>query len=222
MVDRVPFLDKELFAMREVLGPGGAMVDVGAAGGAHTFVAANLVGPTGRVVAVEARAGSARLLRAWRRVLGADHVTVVTAALGPRPGEMELRVPLVPTRTHRDGGDDGTLLARLPAATRSVAMTTLDGLVAGQSLDRLDLVKIDVEGAEPDVLAGATEVLATHHPALLLEVYDPFLRREGTSAAALFADLAARDYRPHRFGDDGVVAVDGPQDDEHNYLFLPA
>lgn len=224
-VDRVPFLDKELFVLRSLVGPGGTVIDVGAAGGAHTFVAADLVGPTGRVLAVEARAGSARLLRGWRRILGADQVTIVHGAVGRDTGELTLRVPLVPTRTHadpgREGGDDGTLLARLPARTRTVGMTTLDHLVATHGLDAVDVVKVDVEGGEPDVLAGATRLLDEQRPTLILEVFDPFLQRTGTSAAGLFADLAGHGYVPHRFGDDGLVVVDQPLPDEHNYVFVP-
>lgn len=224
VVDRVPFLDKELFVLRDLVGQGGVVIDVGAAGGAHTFVAADLVGPDGRVLAVEARSGSARLLRGWRRVLRADHVTVVNAALGAAPGDLELRVPLVPTRSHADtgpgGGDDGTWLARLPARTATIGMTTLDHLVATHGLARVDLVKIDVEGGEPDVLAGATATLADHRPALLVEVYEPFLRRTGRSADDVFDLLASAGYRPHRFGDDGLEPVDGHAADEHNYVFL--
>lgn len=221
LVDRVPFLDKELFALRDLVPRGGTVVDVGAAGGAHTFVAADLVGPYGRVVAVEARAGSAGLLRAWRRVLGAAHVTIVHAALGAEAGELTLRVPLVPTRSHRDGGDDGTLLARLPATTRSVGMTTLDHLATSQQIDRLDLLKVDVEGAEAAVLDGGHQVLERYRPVLVLEVFDPFLRREGTSARELFDRVVDYGYQPHRFGDHGLVPTTHDPD-EHNYVFLPA
>ncbi len=222
LVDRVPFLDKELFVLADLVPSGGTVIDVGAAGGAHTFVAARAVGPSGRVVAIEARAGSARILRGWRRVLGADHVTVVTGAAGASPGELVLRVPLVPTRSHPDGGDDGTLLARLPAVTRSVGVTTLDHVVASHHLDRVDLVKVDVEGGEAAVLDGATRTLAKHRPVLLLELFDPFLRREGSGADAVFRRVVGLGYRPHVLGDDGLVAVDAHHDHEHNYVFVPA
>jgi len=222
LVDRVPFLDKELFVLRGLVPRDGTVIDVGAAGGAHTFVAAHVVGPGGRVVAIEARSGSARILRGWRRVLGADHVTVVTGAAGARPGELTLRVPLVPTRSHPHGGDDGTLLARLPAATRSVGVTTIDHVVASHHLDRVDLLKVDVEGGESAVLDGATRTLAEHRPILLLEVFDPFLRREGTDADTLFDRVVGLGYRPHVLGDDGLVAVEAHDPDEHNYVFLPA
>lgn len=221
VVDRIPFLDKELFVLRGLVPRGGTVIDVGAAGGAHTFVAARAVGPSGRVVAIEARSGSARILRGWRRVLGADHVTVVTGAAGARPGELTLRVPLVPTRSHPQGGDDGTLLARLPAATRSVGVTTIDHVVASHHLDRVDLLKVDVEGGEAGVLDGAARTLGEHRPVLMLEVFDPFLQREGTDAVSLFRRVVDAGYRPHVLADAGLVAVAVHDPGEHNYVFLP-
>lgn len=221
VVDRIPFLDKELFLLEDLLPSGGVAVDVGAAGGVHTLLASRLVGPDGRVVAIEARPGSVRILRAWRRVLGLDNVQVLSTAVGAAPGSLDLRVPLVPTRSHAAGGDDGSLLARLPAATRTVGMTTLDLVATAQGLQRLDLVKVDVEGAELDVLEGGEATIGIHRPVLLVEVVDAWLRRSGHSAADLFAWLKERDYHALRFTDDGLVEVTAADPTEHNYLFLP-
>lgn len=235
LVDRIPFLDKELFLLRDFVPRDGVVVDVGAAGGVQSLLSSRLVGPAGRVIAIEARPGSARILRGWRNLLGRDNLTVLATALGAEPGTLELQVPLVPTRTHAagsgpatgdhgrgDGGGDPGLLDRLPSRTQVVPMTTLDLVVAGQDLDRVDLVKIDVEGAELQVLQGAAVTLERHRPVLLVEVFEPFLARQGSSPAELFAWLAARGYRAHVFGDDGLVPVDAATDDEYNYLFVPA
>lgn len=221
IVDRVPFLDKELFLLQDLVPSGGVVVDVGAAGGVHTLLASRLVGPAGRVVAIEARPGSVRILRAWRRVLGLGNVQVLSMAVGATPGSLDLRVPLVPTRSHAVGGDDGSLLARLPAVTRTVGMTTLDLVATARGLQRLDLVKVDVEGAELDVLEGGAATISTHRPVLLVEVFDAWLRRSGHSAADVFAWLRERDYRAHRLTDDGLVEVTAADRAEHNYLFLP-
>lgn len=221
-VDRIPFVDKELFLLADFVPRGGTVVDVGASGGVHALRASQLVGPTGRVLAVEARAGSAGILRAWRNVLRRDNLTVVSTALGARPGSLEMRVPLVPTRSHAAGGDDGTLLARLPAARRTVGVTTLDLLATAQGVQRLDLLKVDVEGAELQVLEGGRATIEAHRPVVFIEVIDAFLQRSGRSAVELFDWFVSRGYRAHVFGDDGLVPADAATPSEYNYVFVPA
>ena len=86
-----------------------------------------------------------------------------------------------------------------------VDTTTLDELVATFGLTHVDLVKIDVEGSETRVLAGATRTLGQLRPTLLLEVQDQSLRALGSSRAELLADLAAWDYEVLPFSEvDGL------------------
>ena len=220
-VDRVPFLDKELFVLRDFLPSGGVMVDVGAAGGVHAVLGARAVGPEGRVVAIEARPGSAAILRRWRTALGLEHLTVLSTAVGARPGSLDLRTPLVPTRSHSDDGDDATLLGRLPGRVRTVGMTTLDLVVAAQELARLDLLKVDVEGAEPDVLAGGVASIERFRPVVVIEIEERHLQRTGHSGEDVRGWLAARGYRAHVFDDDGLHLVDAVTPAQNNYVFLP-
>lgn len=224
MVDRVPFLDQELFVLDDFLPVGGTMVDVGAAGGVHALVGARRVGATGRVVAIEARPGSAAILRGWRTLLGLDQVTILSTAVGAQPGSLELRTPVVPTRTHTDQGEmpasDGWL-AKLPSRVRTVGMTTLDLVVSSQGLARLDLVKVDVEGAELEVLAGGAATFEAFRPTVVIEVEERHLRRNGRTAADVLAWFHERDYVAHVLGQEGLVPVDHVSDAHNNYVFVP-
>lgn len=225
VVDRIPFLDRELFVLGAFLPTGATMVDIGAAGGVHALLGARHVGPEGRVIAIEARTGSAAILRRWRAVLGLDNVTVLSTALGAAPGSLELRTPVVATRTHTDQGampaTDGWL-SRLPSRVRTVGMTTLDLVVAAQDLERIDLVKIDVEGAEPDVLAGGVESFERFRPVVVIEIEERHLRRNGHSTDKVWTWFTEHGYTGHVLGDGGLVAVDAAGPDEHNYVFLPS
>lgn len=132
--------------LARTLRPGSTFVDVGANVGFHTVLAAQLVGDEGTVVAVEAAPWSLELLRAnvWRH--GA-RVTVAPVAASDSAGTVRLELD----PRHRSG-------ARLTEAADAVEVRAapLDELVPDGAVD---VLKVDVEGAEPLVLRGARSVL---------------------------------------------------------------
>lgn len=69
--------------------------------------------------------------------------------------------------------------------TENVATTTLDKFVRDNGIDRVDALKLDVEGAEWKVLTGGAETLARCRPAMLMEYNPPCLRRFGVEGEAL-------------------------------------
>jgi FkbM family methyltransferase len=80
------------------------------------------------------------------------------------------------------------------AAGEDVPFTTIDDLCTARGLAPA-IVKIDVEGAEAEVLRGARRVLRAHHPAVCLELHFDELERRGESASALLEDMASMGYR---------------------------
>ena len=142
----------------ELLGDGDAMVDVGANVGILGARAARLVGESGRVVAVEP---SPRCLEDLRRVVdGMSNVTIVEAALGPERGTVRL--------TGWDNPDHRGLGTAVDGHRSGIEENWYEGTAAGvpqlRLADVLDehlpgrevaLLKVDVEGYEPAVLAGA-------------------------------------------------------------------
>jgi FkbM family methyltransferase len=131
------------------------VADVGANVGFHTVVIAREVGPSGEVHAFEPLPETVGLLRAnvWRH--GCDNVTLHEAAATDAPGTVSLELD-----------PDGRSGAHLAEGGIEVAATTLDAALGGR---RLDVLKLDVEGAEPLVLRGARDVLAAS-PALIAVV----------------------------------------------------
>jgi FkbM family methyltransferase len=220
-------VEKEILGLGEVVGPGDVCLDVGAEFGLYTHVLADLVGPTGAVHAFEPQAGAHRWLSLGVRASGPSWVHLHRLALGSGTGAATLSVPrrrglpvhgrAFVTAGARDEGPNAEFADR---RHESVALTTLDVVVADLGLDDVALVKVDVEGAEGAVLDGAETVLARHRPHLLLEIEDRHTAKYGLAGAAVLERLAAQGYTPHVWTD-GWRAVDGLVPEERNYLFRP-
>ena len=76
-----------------------------------------------------------------------------------------------------------------PRAGERVPVETLDAVVARLGLARIDFIKVDVEGAEASVVAGAAAVLSAMRPIMLIEINDKALRAQGNCAAGLVSTL---------------------------------
>lgn len=146
------------------LGPGQVFVDIGANHGYFSILAAALVGENGRVVAFEPNPRVFRQLQAHVALNHFDNrVTLVASALADAPGEAKLYVSqddwnsglssLTPAASALEGG------SLSESHTVVVCVDTFDKWLASSGLDRIDLMKIDVEGAEHKVLAGMSAAL---------------------------------------------------------------
>ena len=142
------------------LTPGGTFVDVGANSGWFSLLAASRVGQDGTVVAIEASPLIAERLRENVRRNDFDNVRVVVSAAGREAGEVE--VVLGPaeqtsvTKVRRPAGTGGDN-ARVPC-------DTLPNLLSDGEIAEARIVKIDVEGAEFDVVAGLGSALPRFSP----------------------------------------------------------
>ena len=168
----------------EVVQPGDSVWDVGANVGLFSFAAAVAAGPHGRVLAVEPDTTLVRLLRRSARV-NPDHavVEVLPAAVADGLGVGRFHIARRNRSTnHLDGF--GTTQTGGTRSIELVPTMTLDWLAT--SLPAPDVIKIDVEGAEMRVLAGASGLLRTH-PTIICEV-------AGANAVALQELLTSYGY----------------------------
>ena len=138
------------------------MVDVGAHQGLFSIEAAHAVGATGRMIAIEPCPPNLSLLKRNIAANGLANVTALALAAMDFKGSARLF-----TTTLVSGGQS-LVFNTEERGEIPVQADTLDGILAGLGASRPDLVKIDVEGAAPKVLAGAERVLAAK-PRLVLE-----------------------------------------------------
>jgi FkbM family methyltransferase len=187
------FEPNEFAFLDRMLKPGMVFVDVGANDGYFTLFAARRVGPSGRVVAAEPSSRERAHLQRNLGRNGLDNVTVVPAAIGATSGLADLHLAHGVHAGHNTLGSfvhDDVVRASL----ERVPIEPLDSVIARLGLGRVDFVKIDVEGAEARVIAGAMTVLTSMRPLLLLEVNDKALRDQGNSAASLVGSLRELEY----------------------------
>jgi len=155
-------------AVLAFLRPGSAAIDVGANLGEWTVPLARSVGAAGRVIAIEPAPRSAAALEATLAANALRQAEIFRCAIGDHDGQTEFAVPVV-TSARTDTGR-----ARIgPGCTGyealRVPLRRLESLAAELTLDRLDLIKIDVEGHERQVLDGAASILDQYRPTLVME-----------------------------------------------------
>ena len=151
--------------MARRLEPGMHAIDAGANHGYYTLLFADLVGPGGRVAAIEANPRTASLLRRTVTVNGYDdRVQVMEVAVTDRDGEsLTFSTPAHEPKNARIVSD----VQAGSADTVAVTGARLDTLLA--DWPHVDFIKVDVEGAEEAMLEGAWPILERDRPMLLLE-----------------------------------------------------
>jgi len=162
------------------VGPREVCLDVGGHLGVYALLLAELVGPEGRVFTFEPYGPSADLL--WRTLEAngvMDRVELVRAAVDSTDGG---QVSLF-------AGDSPSEVSVHANATRplrlEVPKVSLDAFAQGRGLDRVDLVKMDIEGAEARALRGAVDLIRRFRPKILLEAHG----RPGTEAIEFLRGL---------------------------------
>lgn len=165
--------------IRRRLAPGGVFVDIGSSEGDYALIAARIVGPGGHVHAFEPDPGNVETIRGNVALNGFANVAVHGIALSDRDGTAALYRSsvsgwhsLLSGLEHRDSD-----VIRVPVAR-------LDSF----ALQRIDMIKIDVEGAEAAVLDGAREAIARHRPVILLDTH-PSLGADLARLRAFFDGL---------------------------------
>jgi FkbM family methyltransferase len=203
------FERRELRTLQAVMEMGGDMVDVGAHIGMFSLTAARAAAAGGRVLALEPNPVARKQLHANVLLNGCDNVVVLEMAASDESGHRLLSVPVTPdpswssleTRTFEPGEP-------VPVET-----TTVDVEVEARGL-RPSFLKIDVEGHELHVLAGAKRTLESHRPLVLCEV-------SGATAQQTAAFFHPIGYAPVRVLQRGFEDGVGPPSGIFNVFFVP-
>lgn len=179
-----------------LLRPGDVVLDIGAHRGAYTSLFAGAVGSRGAVHAFEPVPGTfARLQKRIARLRRGDAVHLVPAAVGRAEGRGLMHVPAV-----YDGyaslrrQSDGPWAHAASVDTVPCPVITIDRYARDTSLAFVSFMKIDIEGAELEALAGAAATIAAHRPLIFLEVSHAWMKPFSAAPMDAVLFLAARGY----------------------------
>lgn len=164
VLEQEDWFEDEIRFVRRWLRPGMRVVDVGANYGLYTVALARAVGREGRVWAFEPAPDTAQFLDATLRLNDLGHVMLSRAAVSSREGSVSLSLEIHP-EVNRVAGAAAT-----PGDRIEVPAVTLTRLAEEQDWGEIDFIKLDIEGHEPEALAGAAGLLQKCSPLLMFEV----------------------------------------------------
>ena len=186
---------QETALLAQMLRPGMTFVDVGANWGYFSLVASPLVGPTGRVVSVEADPRACQALRANIARNGFDFATVLELAASDRPGTLRLQEYAEGSNDSGNYGLTSTTTTQPDGRRFDVPARPLDDALEDAGIDRIDVLKMDIEGAEAPALRGLDRRLRTGRiRQILLEVHPHHLRDQGSSVEEVVGSLRRHGY----------------------------
>ena len=180
--DRYEVSTTNLF--KELLQPGMVFVDVGAHVGFFTLLAAREVGTTGKVYSFEPEPQNHSLLLKNLDFNGYSNVVAMQQAVSNKSGTTELFLSALDTGSHSIYSE----AARGVTGSVVVDTTTLDSFLEEAGWPQIDLIKIDVEGAEISVLDGMSRFLESQHSVNLIMEYCPSLIASAGSDPAKMLD----------------------------------
>lgn len=188
--------EEETHFFLEWLQPGMAVLDIGANFGYFTLLAAKAVGSTGRVLSFEPEPANFALLTRNIALNGYAHARGFQLALSDHAGSLRLFTDAA------NLGNPSLSAKNVPAsgAFVDVATITLDAFLAGERdlPARFHLLKMDVQGAEALVMAGAKALLERDRPWLLLEIWPKGLRNMGSDPLVFLRGLESLGYTARR------------------------
>jgi FkbM family methyltransferase len=188
--------------IKRMLRPGDVVIDIGANIGYHSLLASRVVGPSGRVFAIEASPSICAKLRHNVALNAADNVTVINVAIFRERMELPLHI-------HNSSNSGATTIVSEVAQRRD---TEIEAIIQAMPLAeampivdilRARLIKIDVEGAEWPVVQGIIDLLPRLSAAteLVIEIDSQALQDQGTSVDEFLSLFESAGFRPYVFGE---------------------
>ncbi len=191
--------------------------DVGANVGSYTL---SLARSAARIYAFEASPSNAEILRSFVAPSGLNTIEVINNAVSSQAGNS------IQIYSSPDTGGNNSTFHDFGEGGETVSTVTLDQFVAEHSIDRVGVIKVDVEGAELAVFQGAREVLRTGRPVLLVEFHALVAKQANWHLAELYDLLVGHRYNVYELVKGKLKPFDASRlsnpEFYSNLIFLPS
>jgi FkbM family methyltransferase len=165
-----PHVTQELVPL---LQPGTVFLDIGANLGYYSLLAASLIGSHGKVIACEPNPDNCRYLKRSIRVNGFENIEILPYGAAEREGTLKVYPHLANSTSHVV--DSGRSLPKeYGTKFYLIKSIVLDDVLADK--ERIDLIKMDIDGGEPRALEGLRGIIRRHRPVLFLEFCPELIR----------------------------------------------
>jgi FkbM family methyltransferase len=180
--------------LAKIVKPGSVCIDIGANLGYYSLLMSELCGTSGKTIAIEPNPNICKLLR-FSEFLHSWNFDVIEMAVSDMEGEAVLTIP--------DKSFGGASLNKNPGTPFSgksevnVRVTTIDKIAEELKLEKVDVIKMDVEGFEPLVFEGMKKIISDNPGLQVLIEYSPFMY----SDAKKFSDYLFANFTVNRIKD---------------------
>lgn len=212
--------DDEVEVFLSRLKEGFVVLDIGANVGLISLLTAKKVGKTGRVYAFEPVPDIFVRLQENIALNGFNNIEPVPLALSSQRGMATISIS-------HDGAS--SLFRRVSDEFIEVPTERLDDFVEREGIERVDAIKLDVEGAELHVIRGADKTIRRFKPIMMVEINPDTLKAAGTTPQELFETIVSYGYKAHVIRKGKAVPVTQPVKPKRrgigiffdDYLFIP-
>ena len=142
----------------------GIFLDVGANVGKYSVIIGNQLRENGKVFAFEPEPSNLKALKRNLELNRLTNVNIIPLACSDKKDRLKLYL--------NEKNSGGHSLIEKQTSFIEVDVDTLDNRIEKQKIKKVDMIKIDVEGAEADVLKGAKKILKRYHPRVIFEAWD--------------------------------------------------
>lgn len=188
------FLDPTRPVLFSHIKEGDSIIDVGANMGETSFNFSRLVGEKGNVIGFEPDKDNFRRLMDNLKLNNFKNLDLINKGIGHQPGKFLIKM----NETEPGNAGSKRIIGKSQensAEDMIVEVIKLDDFLKEKALNKIDLIKMDIEGYEMNAILGAKETIRKYRPKMFLELHDVKLKEQGYSGKHLVEELTALNYQ---------------------------
>ncbi len=206
----------QVLCFESFLKPGMTVADIGANAGYYSLIASPKI-LSGRVYSFEPSPLSYKELKENITLNKISNIIPINMGISSLTTESSFYI----SNADNTGMSGLTRAGNFSGSVETIQLTTLDEFVRKEEIDKIDIIKMDIEGAEVQALMGMQNTIAMHRPIIFAEVCQELLTRFNNTVNEIYVLMKAKDYKAYQLmPENGIMEVDKSIEDEL-VLFLP-